>query len=249
MEEWGEKFCRFRIFLIPCRENKRNSGDEMKRRTLCQIIVGVVVICGGWMLPVRTYAVASGEFAAWTGVRVNWQVDKRLKFRGTFQARTQHGLKEMERERLNIGLNYRVLPLMQLKGYYELQYRDRGKAGWKIGHRYQAGFVVSSPVRDFKLGWRELFQHTFIGGGKEAQLRSRLQAVYEPTDWRLHPYFSIESFQPVGGEAFFSLPRVRYRPGMRWNLSQRTMLDVYYCRQYDVKRCLNVLGINLEITL
>lgn len=221
----------------------------MKRWTLCQIIIGVVVLCGGWMLPVQTYAVASGEFAAWTGVRVNWQVDKRLKFRGTFQARTQHGLKEMERERLNVGLNYRVLPLMQLKGYYELQYRDRGKAGWKIGHRYQAGFVVSGPVRDFKLGWRELFQHTFIGGGKEAQLRSRLQAVYEPADWCLHPYFSIESFQPVGGEAFFSLPRVRYRPGVQWILSRRTMLDVYYCRQYDVKRCLNVLGINLEITL
>jgi len=138
---------------------------------------------------------------------------------------------------------------MQLKGYYELQYRDRGKAGWKTGHRYQAGFVVSGPVGDFKLGWRELFQHTFIGGGKEAQLRSRLQAVYEPTGWLLHPYFSVESFQPVGGGAFFSLPRVRYRPGVRWGLSRKTALDVYYCRQYDVKRCLNVMGINLEIKL
>lgn len=215
----------------------------------CKIIIGVFWVCIGGMLPVRTYAVSQGEFAAWTGVRVNWQMNKYLKFRGTFQARTQHGLKEMERERLNVGLNYRVLPLMQLKGYYELQYRDRGQSGWKIGHRYQAGFVVSGPVGDFKLGWRELFQHTFIGGGKEAQLRSRLQAVYEPTDWILHPYFSVESFQPVGGEAFFSLPRVRYRPGMCWILSKRTMLDVYYCRQYDTKRCLNVLGINLEITL
>lgn len=220
----------------------------MRRQTLYRIIIGMV-LCMEGIIPVPTYAIAHGEFAAWTGVRVNWQMSRRLKFRGTFQARTQYGLKEMERERLNVGLNYRVLPLMQLKGYYELQYRDRGKAGWKIGHRYQAGFVVSVPVGDFKLGWRELFQHTFIGGGKEAQLRSRLQAVYEPKDWLLHPYFSVESFQPVGGEAFFSLPRVRYRPGLRWNLSRRTMLDVYYCRQYDVKRCLNVLGINLEITL
>lgn len=206
-------------------------------------------MCSGWLLPLWTYAVTPGEFAAWTGVRVNWQLDKRLKFRGTFQTRTQHGLKEMERGRLNVGLNYRVLPLMQLKGYYELQYRDRGKAGWKTGHRYQVGFVVSGPTGDFKLGWRELFQHTFIGGGKEAQLRSRLQAVYEPMNWCLHPYFSVESFQPVGGGTFFSLPRVRYRPGVRWKLSRKKVLDVYYCRQYDVKRCLNVLGINLEITL
>ena len=213
------------------------------------LIIGVVCACVGWLLPVRTYAVAHGAFAAWTGVRVDWQMNRHWKFRGTFQARTQRGLKEMERERLNVGVNCRVFPLMQLKGYYELQYRDRGKAGWKIGHRYQAGFVVSGPVGDFKLGWRELFQHTFIGGGKEAQLRSRLQAVYEPGDWLLHPYFSVESFQPVGGGAFFSLPRVRYRPGVRWGLSRKTALDVYYCRQYDVKRCLNVMGINLEIKL
>lgn len=167
------------------------------------LVMGIVWACVGWLLPIRTYAVAHGEFAAWTGVRVDWQMNRYWKFRGTFQTRTQQGLKEMERERLNVGVNCRVLPLMQLKGYYELQYRDRGKAGWKIGHRYQAGFVVSGPVGDFKLGWRELFQHTFIGGGKEAQLRSRLQAVYEPPGWLLHPYFSVESFQPVGGGAFF----------------------------------------------
>ena len=155
------------------------SADRMRKQKLYGFLVfGIVWACVGWLLPVRTYAVSHGEFAAWTGVRVDWQMNRYWKFRGTFQARTQKGLKEMERERLNVGVNCRVLPLMQLKGYYELQYRDRGKAGWKTGHRYQAGFVVSGPVGDFKLGWRELFQHTFIGGGKEAQLRSRLQAVY-----------------------------------------------------------------------
>ena len=56
----------------------------------------------------------------------------------------------MERGRLNVGLNYRVLPLMQIKGYYEVQYRDRGTAGWKVGHRYQAGFIVSGAKRNIK---------------------------------------------------------------------------------------------------
>ena len=148
---------------------------------------------------------------------------------------TVAGLKEMERERLNVGLNYRVLPLLQLKGYYELQYRDRGAAGWKIGHRYQAGFIVSGTKQNIKLGWRELWQHTFIGGTNEAQLRSRLRIAYEPGNWVVYPYFS--------------LPRVRYRPGVRWPFSRKTALDVYYCRQYDVKRCLNILGLNLEIKL
>ena len=88
-----------------------------------------------------------------------------------------------------------------------------------------------------------------MGGTNEAQLRSRLRIAYEPGSWVVYPYFSVEAFQPVGDKAFFSLPRVRYRPGVRWPFSRKTALDVYYCRQYDVKRCLNILGLNLEIKL
>ena len=172
----------------------------------------LLFVLGMCLVSFSAYAVPEGEFATWTGVRVDWQLNPKVKFRGTFQARTQNGLKEMERERLNVGLNYRVLPLLQLKGYYELQ-------------------------------------HTFIGGTNEAQLRSRLRLAYEPGNWIAYPYFSVEAFQPVGDKAFFSLPRVRYRPGVRWPFSRKTALDVYYCRQYDVKRCLNILGLNLEIKL
>lgn len=124
------------------------------------LVMGIVWACVGWLLPIRTYAVAHGEFAAWTGVRVDWQMNRYWKFRGTFQTRTQQGLKEMERERLNVGVNCRVLPLMQLKGYYELQYRDRGKAGWKIGHRYQAGLWC--PV---------LWETSSLAGGNFSSIR------------------------------------------------------------------------------
>lgn len=124
----------------------------------------LLLVLGICLVAFPVYAVADGEFATWTGVRVDWQLNPKVKFRGTFQTRTQNGLREMERGRLNVGMNYRVLPLLQLKGYYELQYRDRGAAGWKIGHRYQAGFIVSGTRRNIRLGWRELLQHTFMGG-------------------------------------------------------------------------------------
>ena len=62
----------------------------------------------------------------------------------------------MERERLNVGLNYRVLPLLQLKGYYELQYRDWGCLDGKLDIAIRAGFIVSGTKRNIKLGWREL---------------------------------------------------------------------------------------------
>lgn len=219
------------------------------KQKLFRTEVLLVLALGMWMIPLAMYAVADGEFVTWMGARVDWQVNPHIKFRGTFQARTQNGLEEMERERLNVGVNYRVLPLLQLEGYYELQYRDRGAAGWQIGHRYQTGFIVSGTKQGIKLNWRELLQHTFIGGTNEAQLRSRLRVAYEPRDWTIYPYFSVETFQPVGNGAFFSLPRVRYRPGVRWIFSRKVALDVYYCRQYDVKRCLNILGVNLEIKL
>ena len=92
----------------------------------------LLLVLGICLVAFPVHAVADGEFAAWTGVRVDWQFNPKVKFRGTFQARTQNGLKDMERERLNVGLNYRVLPLLQLKGYNDLQYRDRVSAACKI---------------------------------------------------------------------------------------------------------------------
>ena len=75
----------------------------------------LLLVLGMCLVSFSAYAVPEGEFATWTRVRVDWQFNPKVKFRGTFQARTQNGLKEMERERLNVGLNYRVLPLLQLK--------------------------------------------------------------------------------------------------------------------------------------
>jgi len=159
------------------------------KQILHKLRVLLLIVWGMCIPSLPGYAMTDSEFATWTGVRVGWQLNLRVKFRGTFQTRTQNGLKEMERGRLNVGLNYRVLPLMQLKGYYEIQYRDRGTAGWKVGHRYQAGFIVSGAKRNIKLGWRELLQHTFIGGANEVQLRSRLRVAYEPENWIAYPYF------------------------------------------------------------
>lgn len=215
-----------------------------QRLYILQILILAVSIA-----PLQTYATSDGEFAAWVGVRTTWQIEKQLRVIGLLQMRTQNGLKEMERGRLHVGMGYNCFPFLQLEGYYEIQYRNRAAAGWKIGHRYQAGFAMQIRKQRLKFDWRELFQQTFLEGGKEGILRSRLRIRYEPSEWRFHPYFSVELFQPVGGGAFFSLPRVRYRPGMKWKMSQKMALELYYCRQYDVKRCLNVMGVNWEIKL
>lgn len=85
-------------------------NQKLYRLSALLLVLGICLV----VFPV--YAVADGEFATWTGVRVDWQLNPKVKFRGTFQARTQNGLREMERGRLNVGMNYRVLPLLQLKG-------------------------------------------------------------------------------------------------------------------------------------
>lgn len=85
------------------------------KQILHKLRVLLLIVWGMCIPSLPGYAITDSEFATWTGVRVDWQLNPRVKFRGTFQTRTQNGLKEMERGRLNVGLNYRVLPLMQLK--------------------------------------------------------------------------------------------------------------------------------------
>ena len=44
----------------------------------------LLLVLGMCLVSFSAYAVPEGEFATWTGVRVDWQFNPKVKFRGTF---------------------------------------------------------------------------------------------------------------------------------------------------------------------
>ena len=199
------------------------------------------------LLPVRRVYAQSEDFATWTGVKVSHKVAPRWSLSAATEFRSKDHLKKADRVSLNLGASCDVLSFLKISGIYELHYRNRGSDGWKFRHRYLIGPQASVKGGYFKFSLREYFQQTISEGEAESRLRSRIKAEYVPTSWTLHPYFSAELYQPIGGDAFFSIARMRYRPGINVRISQKCSCDVFYCRQYEPVRSINIVGLEFLV--
>lgn len=200
-------------------------------------------------LPVHTVCAQSADFTTWTGVKVSHEVASRWNLSAATEFRSKDHLRKADRVSLSLGAAYDIFSFLKLSGTYELHYRNRGSDGWKFRHRYLIGPQVSVRGGDVKFSLREYFQQTISEGEAESRLRSRLKAEYAPESWIVHPYFSAELYQPIGGKAFFSIARMRYRPGVNVRISRKCSYDVFYCRQYEPERSINIVGVEFSVTI
>lgn len=62
------------------------------------------------------------------------------------------------------------------------------------------------------------------------------------------PYFSIELYQAIGDAAFWDVARMRYRPGVEIDITDRWSLDVFYCYQYEPDKKKHIAGVECSFT-
>lgn len=196
----------------------------------------------------RVYA-QSTDYVSWTGVKVSYGVSPKWSLNSKLEYRTKENFSVSDRVGLNMGLGYKVLPDVMLEGSYEVHYRNTGNSGWKFRHRYKLGGSIGYRWIDWKVSLRELFQQTFSSDVTQNRLRSRLMLEYAVPGSVFTPYFSCEIYQPVGDGAFFSLARVRYRPGVELDITRSVSLDLFYCRQKEDDVARNVFGIECSLAL
>ena len=118
----------------------------------------------------------------------------------------------------------------------------------EIRHRYRVGATGSVKWQHFNFSLRERFQQTFSNGNVESRLRSRLKAGYSPQRGIVSPYFSIELYQAIGDAAFWDVARMRYRPGVEIDITDRWSLDVFYCYQYEPDKKKHIAGVECSFT-
>lgn len=199
-------------------------------------------LCLLFFLSVTTQA---QDWVSWSMVKLNYQLNTRMEMVGNVEYRTKEHISVSDRIGVNVGAKYTFPLSFQLEGAYEVHYRNRGEEGWRFRHRYYIGLQYAWMWNHLKLSWRERFQETFFEGEKELRLRSRLKMKYAPAEWVVNPYFSVELYQPIGDSDFFSVARMRYRPGVEWKISELCSLDLFYCRQYETAASKNILGFEL----
>ena len=153
---------------------------------------------------------------------------------------------------LSVGRNIlfltQIFSFLKAEAGYEIHHRDRGNEGWKFRHRYRVGATGSVKWQHFNFSLRERFQQTFSNGNVESRLRSRLKAGYSPQRGIVSPYFSIELYQAIGDAAFWDVARMRYRPGVEIDITDRWSLDVFYCYQYEPDKKKHIAGVECSFT-
>lgn len=214
------------------------------RQAVCRACFLLFGLCG-----VQTLSSHTHDCSGWGAVKCTASLTQRFQLTGIAGFRVRNHFREAERTRLNVGGRYKVLPSLYLDAAYEVHYANSKTRGWEIRHRYYAGLVVPVDIALLRISFIERFQQTFIHGEAENHLRSQVRLAYAQKKWVCSPFFAMELFQPLGDEAFFSVARMRYRSGVRIQTSKHTSLDIYYCRQYDPGKRLDIAGITLGIRI
>lgn len=186
------------------------------------------------------------DFASWTKINLKHKIDSRFAVSGNLEFRTKDDMSRVDRWGIAVGGDYRLSSYLKLETGYEMHYRNRGESEWKFRYRYQIGASTSYQYQNWKFSLRERFQQTFDQGSTSSRLRSRLKVAYTPAKGFVSPYFSAELYQSIGGASFWSIARMRYRSGFEVELSKKWMLDLYYCRQYELAKSKNIVGLEVS---
>lgn len=215
------------------------SGGILKKYSLF-----LLLLC--YMVPVL-HAQAD-DFTTWTTMKISHKLTSDFTMAGKVELRTKDSMKTMDRWGMSVSGAYQLLPYLKAEGSYELHYRNRGVGGWKFRHRYNLGITGSAKWQQMKFSLRERLQQTFSEGNTENRLRSRLKVGYEPKRGIFSPYFSVELYQAIGGAAFFDVARMRYRPGVEIEFSDKWALDMFYCYQYESDKSKHIVGVECSFS-
>lgn len=189
----------------------------------------------------------SKDFAGWSNIKLvksinNTQIYSNIGFR------VKNDFKKKDRLHLNVGMIYNVIPNLRLDGGYEFHYKYSDNNNY-VRNRYYLSFLIPVNISNLKLTYRERFQQTFYNNDNSMDLRSKLKASYKLKKSPISPFFSIELYQPIGDEKFFSIKRILYKPGITLFFNKSYYLDLYYCRQFEKTLKTDIVGINCSFTM
>ena len=187
----------------------------------------------------------SDDFTTWSKFKVNYKIDSRFSVSGDLELRTKEDMSRMDRWGLAVGGVYHAYSFLNFGIGNETHCRTLEDSAWKLRHRYPIIAVASYRYQWWKVSLRESFQQTFDRGDSETRLRSRLKLAYAPAKGVVSPYFSLEIYQSLDDAPFWRADRMRYRPGVEFDLAKRWSLDAFYCYQYEASRGKHIAGIEV----
>lgn len=222
--------------------------DTMPIKTFFAILK-TVLISQILLIPDYVYSQKATDWNSWTSFGVNYNMTQSFRIRTKLEYRRKDNFSSHDRWSFNAGTGYKFNKYIELKGAYEIHHSYNKSGSWSFRHRYNLGAQGFYSIGNMKFSWRERFQQTFDGGKSEKLIRSRIKMDYMLWSTLIVPQFSIEFFQILDNGEFPEIFRTRYMPGVKFNISKQYSVLCFYCRQQQVFRDKNILGIDFTLNL
>ena len=130
----------------------------------------------------------------------------------------------------SLKIAHRPVSGLTIAGKFELRTKDSMKSFDRWGFAAEANYQIFSFLK--------------AEAGYEIHHRDRGNE-----GWKfVSPYFSIELYQAIGDAAFWDVARMRYRPGVEIDITDRWSLDVFYCYQYEPDKKKHIAGVECSFT-
>lgn len=209
----------------------------------------VLLILAMWGMSVQAQSL-------WTSVEVSTRIAEGLNVFGEGEFRTYDGMSSTERWSGSVGLAYRPLPNVNLRGGYTyMQQQTKEKATrsggivppfWQSKHR--GFFAVSTSYSWNRLifTWRERYQYTYrmkrhapkfdadgiriddepITGKGKHILRTYFEVAYTLKNSKFKPSVSYELYQDAGKGLSYN--KSRYTLAMDYRIDGKRLLNLFY---------------------
>jgi len=215
------------------------------RRLLCALLVLACVSASGQS--------STSDFRTRSSVCMDWKIRKGLHLEAGYEMRTADNLSHIERNQLNVGVQYSPLKHFSIgTGYYFIghyngsgEFRPRHRAFFDLAGSYRSG--------PWKLSLRERVQMTHLSYDFNhfqqtpnlVELKSRLKLAYKGMI-HLEPYAYLELRNSMNGPSFTAdfdeqtskysnysfggysdayLNRIRGAMGLEWNIDMHHGID------------------------
>lgn len=203
--------------------------------------------------------------------RISVELDKRivsgLHFQVSEEFRMKENMTQVDRFYTAAGLSYKPCPYFKIAGTYTFRASMAKNSTWNLSNRVALDLNGMYNTGNWKFSLRERVQWTGAMGEmnvyqdlrNEFCLRHRLKAAYTFRNKPVEPYLSVELRNTLNAISYTAmrhesvpgdnvsyndvyLSRVRFQPGVEWQLSRRSSLDFYllgdYCfdKKYDANK-------------
>lgn len=204
------------------------------------------------LLALARHTLAEADTQLWSEIKLTAKWGDRFDLFAASGLRLGEDISHHDRTNYQVGFNFRTTPQLTLTPSYQYIVTDPADDVRSFEHRLGLVTAVRVPFEQyeatFSTGLEYRLRHEQADGWR-VRPRLKLKRTFGPDAWGVAAYAADELFYDTRADEW---TRNRLFVGIEKKMRRNWVLDLYYCRQHDLRTRdaeLNIIGISMRLSL